>query len=367
MKHLINYRNILFVFFYFAMTIISCNDESDIVIEDIKSQDQESYILKDKAILNIIKNLGFEIEQVWVYEDYFIVENDIALPKEYVVSKSSNKNNGENKVTQTAVLSDLAMDYVNTNNVSYFIDQSVFAMNNGVEWANAIRVSTIDWSSIANSSVNFIEVFTANNAELIIYSDNSLNTPSSHRNLPSNVWARATFPENGNIGSVISINDIPPSPPNQNGRISIITHELGHCLGFHHSTVGNSSISQVLCNTIINDPTSIMQPSFSGLFSVPINQDDIRALRYLYPDYGSLFPVLNISVGSQDRRTGTRSITISMINDNGMDWGTIVMNNTSTACAPVEGGTVIFRSIVGVGSIKFLNYKRDHQSNTVYY
>ncbi len=363
MKHFMKYR--LFLFLFFCFSIISCSEEEGFV-EKVELKEQQPYFLEDESILKRIEDLGFVAEKVLVYEDYFILENDIALSRELV----------EDFKKQTAVAPSLAMDFINTDDVTFFIHPSVSSLNGGTSWIDAIRDAVIDWNSIANCSINLIEVFSQNDANITIYADNSSSAPASHRNLPSNVWARATFPENGDAGSIMSINDNPPATLNLNGRVSIMRHEFGHCLGFHHSTIGTSGTTTILCGTNTNDPTSIMKPTLSGTSVVNLNQDDIRGARLLYPVFNSIYPNITVTSGRYDRRSGRKPCSVRMNNDNGIDWNKMLVEVTYPNgavgpsrlidCAPEEGQTRSFSLVSNFSRVQitFFNHKEDVQSVT---
>ncbi|WP_046745244.1 M57 family metalloprotease [Kordia zhangzhouensis] len=369
----INYVVIVLLISAFGTCFISCTKEDEVFSEESNSvEDQTSYLLKDQGVKDAIECMGFQSKNVWVFANHYVVEDDIVVTKETVAANDCGK--------QTAVASNLTITIGNSANISYFIHPSVVAMNNGANWETAIRTAAADWTGIANSTINLQEVFNENAAELIIYGDNSAAAPATHRNLPANVWARASFPANGNVGNVMSINDVPPSNAlTQNGRISILRHELGHCLGFHHSHIGDSSTTTILCNTNLNDPTSVMIASFNGAGTLNINANDQRAARALYPAFGNQFPTLSVTSGNYDRRRGTKGIHVTMTNDNGMDWHRIQIQrvdsngtpygNSIEQCAPLQGQALHrqFTSNFSRVRITFINHGEDAMSITTIY
>lgn len=353
-------------FCFISLSIIliyfSCTKEDE--LKDPTLTNQSFEILKDEVTLRKIKNLGFDTDKhsVLITDKYFLVEQDIALAKKIIKNSTAEK--------QTAVKANLAIDFNNINQMNYYIHSSVNQINNSNSWVNAIKDAMNSWNNISNCSINFVEVFSSQYADLIIYADNSSSVPISHKNLPSSVWARATFPENGKVGSVISINNVEPSYVTQNGRKGIMQHEIGHCLGFHHAHLGNSSDREVLCGTSLNDPNSVMRTPYNGVDFIDLDSDDIRAARLLYPNFSTLFPEIEVSFGTFHSRRGTKTVHVKITDEKNMDWINMEIHKGTSikkiSCPEIDVPmSAQFVGNYGAVKIKFLNYKGDKESTSV--
>lgn len=117
-----------------------------------------------------------------------------------------------------------------------------------------------------------------------MYADNSVNCPVSHQNLASNVCARARFPPgNGNPFETISFNIDNAYTTNDAKKRKVLTHELGHCIGFRHTNwqvLGESSAT-LIPETPSTDNNSLMNGGECGLEKVLSVYDRI-AVNELY-------------------------------------------------------------------------------------
>lgn len=107
---------------------------------------------------------------------------------------------------------------------------------------------------------------------------------------------RAGFPSNGKPFKFVQIYNL--GSFNTNVIEHVITHEIGHSVGFRHtdyttrqscpaSSQGNEGAGSIGANPIPGtpagyDPTSIMLACFSSSTNGEFNNNDITALRYLY-------------------------------------------------------------------------------------
>lgn len=137
-----------------------------------------------------------------------------------------------------------------------------------------------------NIGINFQLTFGTDyqDKDMVVYNNNQ-----------SGGGGSAGFPTGGNPYKFIQINDGTDSF-STNVNEHVITHEIGHCLGFRHTDYFNRSIScsqggnegdgGVGANLIPGTPTldrsSIMLACFNSDVDGEFSSDDITALEYLY-------------------------------------------------------------------------------------
>ncbi len=150
----------------------------------------------------------------------------------------------------------------------------------GLQWA-------INNYNRLNLGIRFTLRFAAStNADMVIY-DNSVNNPGSS-------GGSAGFPTGGNPFKFIQIYGLQNSSNNVNEHV--ITHEMGHSVGFRHTDY----FSRQSCGQNVNegsagvgavripgtpagfDPNSIMLACFNNGVNGEFNSNDVTALRFMY-------------------------------------------------------------------------------------
>ncbi len=150
----------------------------------------------------------------------------------------------------------------------------------GLQWA-------INNYNRLNLGIRFtLQFATSTNADMVIY-DNSVNNPGSS-------GGSAGFPVSGNPHKFIQIYGLSGSSNNVNEHV--ITHEMGHAVGFRHTDY----FSRQSCGQNVNegsagvgavhipgtptgfDPNSIMLACFNSGVNGEFNANDRTALRFLY-------------------------------------------------------------------------------------
>ncbi len=150
----------------------------------------------------------------------------------------------------------------------------------GLQWA-------VNNYNRLNLGIRFTLRFaTATNADMVIY-DNSANNPGS-------AGGSAGFPVGGNPHKFIQIYGLANSSNNVNEHV--ITHEMGHAVGFRHTDYfsrqscgqntneGSAGVGAVLIPGTPSgfDPSSIMLACFSNSTNGEFNGNDVTALNFLY-------------------------------------------------------------------------------------
>ncbi len=145
----------------------------------------------------------------------------------------------------------------------------------------------------------------------------------------------------------------------------VITHELGHCIGFRHSDYYNRAIS---CGSggdegdagvgaihIPGTPTtatvggSIMNSCFSSTETGEWTSSDVTALDSLYSSGGAVASCSSYDFTSYRGQNGTRITCSCEAVSGGSVWGTDLYTDDSNVCAaavhagaiPATGGTVV--------------------------
>ncbi|WPR75500.1 M57 family metalloprotease [Algoriphagus sp. NG3] len=272
--------------------------------EEINTIDQFSLTpelyYQEPEVFEYLKCQGFDLRNVKLYDEHVMIEGDLSIPLEIIrsnIARNSNDPNAQFVVNEGGVVA-----FSNVSPISFFIDGSVSTINGN--WAGAIRTAAQSWQNITNCRVSFNEVFTAAQADIVFYADNSMNLPVCGRNIDG--YAAAEFPGGGMPGRWISINRNDLSTT-QGNRETVIRHEIGHSLGFRHDDPhGNPNPEPVnwngcgnalfganrLRNTPAIETSSIMRKSVDNNVTVNFTSNDMRAARFLYPD-SYTFPAIN--------------------------------------------------------------------------
>ena len=263
-----------------ALTL-ACQEDQDTMLVP----DQATPQLEKTETLAHIKNLGYDERVIEDLGDYYVVEGDILFYKETFYEAqpdrklSHSPKNGRS--TQYSTGYPVAPEW--QQNIAVYVDPAAS------DWQNAVLASLVSYNSLPDCRLSF--TLTANSAvaDISIFYDSSL---------PARTAARATFPYNGRPGFRIQVN---PSFQGEETsaeaqRQLIMTHEIGHCLGFRHSNwwqfgepergIVNDSVpyhAELIPGTPREDANSIMNADILGDSWSGFSQYDTVALSTLYP------------------------------------------------------------------------------------
>lgn len=285
-------KKIVYFFIILSTSVLiftSCNKNNDLPNASSNKKD-------------ILLEMGFEENNIQEFDEYFVIDGDIVFRKENLVKKENNSNIETDTNTEkptfipeqieTPEIPDLSTIPVDipqlpielrqrrwndliggntVNNVRLQVHSSISG------WDNLIQQAVNAWNN-SGSRVN-IQVVT-NNPHITIYADWSNSCPSSHQNLANDICGRGAFPENQLPGDVISINTDHPTMNTNARRLYVLTHEIGHNLGFPHT---DSNDGLLIGGTPTNDASSIMNAGECGSTNT-LSTNDIIAVKTLYPN-----------------------------------------------------------------------------------
>lgn len=265
------YRSL--VIFFAIFLIASCEKE------ETKNQN----LAENNAVLERIKELGFDLNDVVEYDDYYVVEGDITFLKK------------EPKTIITDSTSTLKQ--ARTNNLAFNGTVRIFLNENFPTLNDEIRAALDDVITAynnLNSALTFQRVTNASQAHITVLMDDGIRW-DPYCGCEREVCGRGGFPfSNGNPFNTVSISERTLTIngiTNHGQLVLLLAHELGHNIGLRHTNWAargedaNPDGAIYIPNTPVTDNASYMNAANCGYWWAGFSTYDIVAITNLYPNY----------------------------------------------------------------------------------
>jgi hypothetical protein len=213
----------------------------------------------------VLESMGYAKDEIQQVEGGFVVQGDMVFRLSDLID-SKNAPLAKTAQRQSAAISNPA-----PQRVSVAIHSSM-----GSAWIPIVSQAVNEWNSV-NTRLHLV-LSLGGAASIMIYADSSAACPAILRNLNSFTLGRSFAASGGSPGPALSINTDDPTFTNVQLRVQVVTHELGHAIGLHHT--GTTSGTQIP-GTPATDGFSLMNDG--GNVSNVLSAEDIKALEILYP------------------------------------------------------------------------------------
>lgn len=266
------FKNLAFGVGWSLLLLHGCTKDStdEIMIEEIAAPIVTKDTVQDidGRVLAYIKNLGYSQEQILEDIDSYAVDGDIIFPKDMIVPDKKSGGLTDHLWTGIRV--------TNPTDIRVFADANMNPQNNEINAAIAL------WNN-ADSRVRFRRVFNLNDRDIRI----------TNLELGDNRCGNAVTPNDGIPGNQININIrwVTAAGHNFAQRMVNIAHELGHSIGFQHTTGDNNGPAIPVLGFPEADLQSIMRGGRCGILNTVLSANDIGAVRSLYP-----LPALSVRI-----------------------------------------------------------------------
>ncbi len=194
-------------------------------IDQVQSDEIQQQKDIPERIIQKLEEAGFHTnEGLYASEDGYIVENDIFLTKKEIYELANQHDENDSKHYRTRNL------VSGTRTIRVYIDPALgsFArssLDEALRRYNALNLR-LTFQRTGSATSNDIRIVPATNAAL------------------NGGFARAGFPKNGRPHNLIQMNTSFYGGSYRLGNTAtVITHEIGHCIGFRHTDYANRSFS----------------------------------------------------------------------------------------------------------------------------
>lgn len=217
-------------------------------------------------------SLGYDVSDLVDCGDYYIVEGDIQINKDYL-QECSTQIGPDTKQWQYGVNAVIAVE--NQNKITVAIESALMSESN---WYTAVLKAIEAWNSVPNCYIKMTYT-TSPTADIVFKKDATMGDAVGVGGPPSNGKPFPTVRIN------TSYNYYQPGE-----KAWIAVHELGHCLGLRHTDWGGEPADDGRGNQIVyipgtpeSDPNSVMS-KYRGNKTWPgFTSGDILAIQTLYP------------------------------------------------------------------------------------
>jgi hypothetical protein len=217
-------RGIILITSFCLLFALSCQKERTVTVSPVEKSNSTD------PVLEYIISLGFDKAHIVDQGDFYLADGDIKFDKNLFVNKAADKG------ARPAHSIFNARPIVNYDNVDKITVRVLDNFGND-DWRNRVTQGTIqaigNWNNIYNTRVH-LSYTTSPTANITVMFRRNLGTYYGVGNFPSNCQAGDSL-SLASITSGLSVSKL----------TYLITHELGHCLGFRHTNEGSNQGSHI--------------------------------------------------------------------------------------------------------------------------